>query len=134
MAQPVDNLSLPYEERLRIYKVNKQAAKTELLRVKGEYYREYVSGATQTRLDQISSWAQQVRIAAGIPDDDPAFGNNGFVSEQVQGALLGLENRPSTGGGSSGLQGLMGNADSMVTVGVGVLALVFVGSLFSKKK
>lgn len=130
MAQSVDNLNLPYEERLRIYAVNKDAAKVELRRVKGQYYTEYVSGAGQERLNQISSWAAQVRSAAGIPADDPAYGNSQFVANDVQNSLLGFEAASGNGGS---VTGIASNASNIVTVVAGGLFLMIIAGSLMKK-
>jgi hypothetical protein len=130
MAQPVDSLGLPADERLRIYRVNRDAAKVELRRVKGVYYQEYVTGASQERLNQISSWASLVRNAAGIRDDDPAYGNSQFVAEDVQNAALGFD--ASTGNGGT-VSGIASNANSVVTVVVGGLVLMVLLGMVSKK-
>jgi hypothetical protein len=130
MAQPVDSLSLPADERLRIYKVNKEAAKVELVRVKGSYYQEYVSGASQERLNQISTWAGQVRTAAGIATDDPAYGNSQFIAENVQNSLIGFDQKAGTGGTPTGIAS---NANKVVTVVASGLVLMVLVGMVSKK-
>ena len=130
MAQSVDNMNLPYEERLRIYSVNKDAAKVELRRVKGQYAMEYVSGAGQERLNQISSWAGQVRAAAGIPNDDPAYGNSAFVASDVQNSLLGFDAASGNGGS---VTGIASNASNIVTVVAGGLFLMIIAGSLMKK-
>jgi hypothetical protein len=131
MAQPVDSLDLPFEQRLRLYTVNRDAARTELLRVKMLYRSEYPT-ASQERLNQISSWARSVRSAAGIAEDDPIYGNSAFVSSDFQDALVNWGQGQTGGGGTTGLGVIKSNADNFVTLAVGGLVLLIFAGMFGK--
>lgn len=62
------------DQRLNVFKNNPALAQQELERVKG-VYNQNANGGDPTRLQQISTWANQVRQAAGINPNDPFYGN-----------------------------------------------------------
>lgn len=92
-----------WQQKLNSYQTNKSAAAQEIQRAKDVYAAEKAAGASQERLNQISRWADQVRAAAGISNDDPIYGNNP---------------RTFVGGQSSGWNTVSTNNDGQVTSNV----------------
>jgi hypothetical protein len=119
MAVTTDNLDLPYEERLRLYQTNTYAAQQETLRVKKVYDEEMRNGASQERLNQISTWAGQVRAAAGIQPDDVIYGNNPAVSPDVQKATTELYYNQQSYTPSGNINGNYGIQTPSYTTGAG---------------
>jgi hypothetical protein len=64
-----------WQGKLREMQSNPSLAQAELNRVKGMYNSATSSGADANRLQQIRTWADQVRQAAGISANDPFYGN-----------------------------------------------------------
>jgi hypothetical protein len=62
-------------DRLTYFKQNPQAAAQEIAIVKAMYEAEKKNGASQERLDQIHSWANEVRGVSGITDDNVVAGS-----------------------------------------------------------
>lgn len=62
------------DQRLNVFKSNPALAQQELERVKGAYNQAAGSGDA-ARLQQIRTWANQVRQASGIIPNDPFYGN-----------------------------------------------------------
>lgn len=73
-----------WEDKLKSYESDKEAAKDEILRAKTVYEKEKAAGAGQDRLDQIHKWADQVRSSSGISDGDKTYGNNNGVDPETQ--------------------------------------------------
>lgn len=67
---------MAWQDDLKRYATDKTAAQREIERAKQVYMEEQAKGASKERLDQINRWANQVREASGIGNDDPTYGND----------------------------------------------------------
>lgn len=89
-----------WQRKLNTYKTDKTAAQNEIIRVKQVYMNEASSGATPERLKQISTWADQVRAAAGL--NNAVYGANatletaksGIIPQPVQDPLMQQSSSP----------------------------------------
>lgn len=77
----------PAADRLRAFAQNPELAKQELLSVKDIYNNESPNAAPG-RLGNISSWADEVRKAANISNNDGIYGNNPNIAPDVQNANI----------------------------------------------
>ena len=67
---------MAWQDKLKSYGTDKSAAQKEIERAKSVYTKEKKSGATKDRLSAVTHWADQVRSASGIGNDDAVYGNN----------------------------------------------------------
>jgi hypothetical protein len=58
-----------WQDKLKTYSTDQNAAQQEVLRAKSVYAQEQAAGANKDRLNQINHWANQVRGAAGLDNN-----------------------------------------------------------------
>jgi hypothetical protein len=103
---------MAWMDKLESYKTDLSAAQKEIQRAKSVYDTEKAAGAEKSRLDQISLWADQVRNASGISNDNAQYGNNPNTYQQ-----------PANTGGGGGGGGFVtspgtANANGTITGGI----------------